>query len=391
MRAGVSRCLLRCLLRPWAQALLLYLLTFGILLPLLCHNRRHSRYFWRGGHLRRMTAEALERSLARGEAAARYFRETEEGEGGHQAPHPQLVVTIVTTVRAQGAEYRYYLQVAAAFHRLMRGCPWCRGHRLFACNVHPRPPEHLEALAAARLIPTAHRFAPGEEEGDRGGADNRFEKEKQDYLYCLRKSLATFEPQHVLLVEDDALPEEDLFAVLRDLLERRLAAPRARDALYVKLYHPERLQGYLNPEPMRILEWFGLGALCGALLSGLYRLATGKWSAAAFAVLAVFSMLAGELAGRHYLLEARRLSPQLYALAPASECCTPAMLYSARSARRVLGYLEAVHCRSGYAKDTALYALLREQGERAYVLEPNLVTHIGLFSTLRGFIAQPSL
>ncbi|XP_078092402.1 post-GPI attachment to proteins factor 4 [Mustelus asterias] len=387
------RRLLRCLPRPWAQLLLLYLLTFGVLLPLLCHRRRHSRYFWRSAHLQRLTAESLESSRARGQEAVRYFRETEPGEaegpglGAPPGKGPQLVVAIVTTVREQGADYHYYLQVAAEFHRLLRGCAWCRGHRLLACNVHLRPQEHWEALAASRLIPVVQRFAGGG--ADRSG--NRFEKEKQDYLYCLREALLTYSAQHVLLVEDDALPGHDFFQVLRDLLERRLTAPQARDALYVKLYHPERLQGYLNPEPMRILEWLGLGAVCGALLSAIYRLLTGHYSALTFVLLASYAMLLAELGGRHYLLEARRLSPQLYALVPATECCTPAMLYSAPAARRVLAYLEGVQCRSGYAKDTALYALLRERGERAYVLEPNLVTHIGLYSTLRGIIAQPSL
>ncbi|GCB82030.1 post-GPI attachment to proteins factor 4 [Scyliorhinus torazame] len=391
VRAGLSRLLFHCLPRPWAQLLLLYLLTFGILLPLLCHRRRHSRYFWRTAHLPRLTADSMEHSRARGQEAVRYFQETELHEEGSALPHPpgpQLVVAIITTVRWQGSEYHYYLQVAAEFHRLLRGCHWCRGHRLFACNVHTRPQEHWEALAAARLIPVVQRFGVG---GEADSSGNRFEKEKQDYVYCLRQALLIFSPQHVLLVEDDALPRHDFFEVLEDLLERRLATPHARDALYVKLYHPERLQGYLNPEPMRILEWAGLGAFCGTLFASLYRLLTGRHSALTFAFLAVFAMLVAELGGRHYLLEARRLSPQLYALVPATECCTPAMLYSAPAAKRVLTYLEGVQCRSGYAKDTALYALLRQRGEWAYALEPNLVSHIGLYSTLRGVIAQPSL
>uniref|UniRef100_UPI00398F331D post-GPI attachment to proteins factor 4 n=1 Tax=Pristiophorus japonicus TaxID=55135 RepID=UPI00398F331D len=389
--------LLRFLLRPWAQVLLLYLLTFGLALPLLCHDLRHSRYFRRAAHLGRLTAAALEESRARGEEAARYFREAEgedEVEGpplrpDPRSPPPQLVVAIVTTARGQGGEYRYYLQVAAAFHRLLRQCPWCRGHRLFACNVHRRPRQHLEALAAARLVPTAHRFEE-EGEGEGEGEDNLFEKEKRDYLYCLRKALTAYGPRHVLLVEDDALPREDFFPVLRDLLERRLRG-REGEPLYVKLYHPERLQGYLHPEPARLLEWLGLGALGGWLLSAARRLATGRWPPwPAALLLGLWAMLAGELGGRHYLLQLRRLSPQLYALSPASSCCTPATLFPAPSARRVLAYLGAVHCRPGYAKDTALYGLLGAQGEWALVLEPNLVTHIGLYSTLRGFVGSPA-
>ncbi|XP_043542790.1 transmembrane protein 246 [Chiloscyllium plagiosum] len=376
--------------RPWVHALLLYVLTFGVVLPLLCQSLRQSCYFRQAAHLRRLTQEALERSEARGEEAERYVRTaTPPGDLGEARGSP-LVVAVVTTTRQQGASYHYYLQVVAALHRLLGACQDCRGYRLLACNVDPDPEGHREALEAAHLITTVHRFGQGR--GPAWGADNRFEKEKEDYLYCLQEALSTYDPQHVVLLEDDAVPKEDFFPVLRDLLERRLTSPTTRGALYVKLYHPERLQGYLNPEPMRILEWLGLGALGGTSLGIVYRKLCGRASVTlSWAVLAVYTMLVVELAGRHYLLESRRLSPQLYSLVPATECCTPAMLFSAPAARRVLAYLGGVRCRPGYAKDTALYALLRANGETAYALEPNLVTHIGLYSTLRGPIAEPSL
>lgn len=35
-------------------------------------------------------------------------------------------------------------------------------------------------------------------------------KEKQDYVYCLESSLQTYNPDYVLMVEDDAVPEADL-------------------------------------------------------------------------------------------------------------------------------------------------------------------------------------
>eukprot|EP00061_Rhincodon_typus_P004806 g23470.t1 len=377
--------LLPWLKRPWVHAVLLYLFTFGVVLPLLCQGLRQSRYFARAAHLRRLTVEALERSRVRGEEAERYVREADPGDPARGPPI--TVVAVVTVSRQQAAAYRYYLQVVAALHQLLASCRGCRGYRLFACNVDPEPDGHWEASEASRLIPTVRRFGSG---GPAGGDDNRFEKEKQDYAYCLQEALSAYDPQHVVLLEDDAVPTEDFFPVLQDLLERRLTTPAARGALYVKLYHPERLQGYLNPEPMRILEWLGLGALGGASLGVVYRKLCRRASVMlSWAVLALYTMLVAELAGRHYLLEWRRLSPQLYSLMPATECCTPAMLFSAPAARRVLAYLSSVRCRAGYAKDTALYALLWERGETAYALEPNLVSHIGLYSTLRGPIAQP--
>ncbi|XP_015507704.1 transmembrane protein 246 [Parus major] len=46
-------------------------------------------------------------------------------------------------------------------------------------------------------------------------------------------------------------------------------------------------------------------------------------------------------------------------------------------------YLQGLHCHQGFAKDTALYSLLRGKGENAFVVEPNLVRHVGMYSSLR--------
>ncbi|XP_055506237.1 transmembrane protein 246 [Leucoraja erinacea] len=392
---GLMFLLRRALRPPWMQLLLVYVLVLAVLLPLIGQGKRHSYYFRASAHLAGLTEQALADSLERAEEAESYFREAADGgDGGEDGEKPHMAVVIVTTVRSQGAEYRYYLQVAAALHRLLRRCPWCRHYRLMGCNVHPWPAEHWQAEgAASRLVPVVRRFADGGDGQPQPEPESeRFEKEKADYLFCLSRGLA-LQPRYVLVMEDDALPSPDLFPVLRDVLERRLAA---RDPLYVKLYHPERLQGFLHPEPARIMEWAGLGALGGGLLFYLHRRLTGGWasslsSSLAFCALAALCMLAAEGYGRVYLLEARRASPQLYAMSPASHCCTPAMAFTARGAARALRYLRARRCRSGFAKDSALYEALRDEGDTAYVVEPNLVSHIGLYSTLRGVIEQPSL
>ena len=99
----------------------------------------------------------------------------------------------------------------------------------------------------------------GEEQSKKRGRLNTFEREKQDYVYCLRKGWELRRPKHVVVLEDDALPKPDFFSVIQDLLSRSFT----RNTLYVKLYHPERLQRYWNPEPFHIMEWVGLG-LVGA-------------------------------------------------------------------------------------------------------------------------------
>ncbi|KAB0388499.1 hypothetical protein E2I00_014179 [Balaenoptera physalus] len=80
---------------------------------------------------------------------------------------------------------------------------------------------------------------------------NSFEKEKQDYVYCLESSLQTYNPDYVLMVEDDPVSEEQIFPALEHLLRARFSEPHLRYALYLKLYHPARLQHYLTQSPCR--------------------------------------------------------------------------------------------------------------------------------------------
>ncbi|CAM5146533.1 unnamed protein product [Natator depressus] len=254
--------------------------------------------------------------------------------------------------------------------------------RSFSVMWSQEPGSHQDARLLGTFFAMVSRYKNWE---DPNASVNQFEKEKRDYAFCLEQSLLAYSPEYVLLVEDDAVPEEEIFPVLQHLLLARLSKPHLKDALYLKLYHPERLQRYINPEPMRILEWLGLGMFLGPLLSFVYSWVSGRpsltWPIVLF--FALYSMALAELMGRHYLLELRRLAPALYNVVPATECCTPAMLFSAPSARRVLGYLQELHCRRGFAKDIAFYSLLRTKGEKAYVVEPNLIMHVGMFSSLR--------
>nr|XP_048707127.1 post-GPI attachment to proteins factor 4 [Caretta caretta]XP_048707128.1 post-GPI attachment to proteins factor 4 [Caretta caretta]XP_048707129.1 post-GPI attachment to proteins factor 4 [Caretta caretta]XP_048707130.1 post-GPI attachment to proteins factor 4 [Caretta caretta]XP_048707132.1 post-GPI attachment to proteins factor 4 [Caretta caretta] len=371
--------------RPITQLLTLTVVTFGVLAPLICHRLLHSYFYLRRWHLNPMSQEFLEQNQEDGQAALRYFEDLRTPNSSEissdKALRPWLLITIITVQRRN--EFHYVLQVASRFHRLLQQCgPRCRSHQIFLCNVEQEPGSHQDARLLGTFFAMVSRYKNWE---DPNASVNQFEKEKRDYAFCLEQSLLAYSPEYVLLVEDDAVPEEEIFPVLQHLLLARLSKPHLKDALYLKLYHPERLQRYINPEPMRILEWLGLGMFLGPLLSFVYSWVSGRpsltWPIVLF--FALYSMALAELVGRHYLLELRRLAPALYNVVPATECCTPAMLFSAPSARRVLGYLQELHCRRGFAKDIALYSLLRTKGEKAYVVEPNLIMHVGMFSSLR--------
>lgn len=369
---------------PLCHALLLCGVTFGVLLPLCCHRLLYSYYFLRPLFLDAMSEAALRESLSRGQDALHFWKlkEPEVLE-----PSEELLVTVVTARRGEAREFHYLLQVLQRLHGLLRACGG-RCADVLICDVERGPQANEDAALLEPHFRVVRRSAK-ERDADTD-APNTFEREKRDYVFCLRKSAELTHARNVLVLEDDALPAPDFFLVVHDLLSRSFILR----SLYVKLYHPERLQRYWNPEPYRLLEWAGLGAVLASalLLSPLCKHLPLSLSRAQLLFFTLYFMAAAELFGRHYLLELRRMSPQLYAVSPATECCTPAMLFPGNASLRAAELLEAAACSKGNAKDLVLYRTLRRWGgERAHSLEPNLVRHIGAFSSVRPNPAVPKL
>lgn len=380
--------------RTTTQALALTALTFCVLLPLIGHRLLYSYYFLRPLYLDTMSEDALRESQRRGGDALLYWQSSAPASlsFAQVAPLPELLVIVVTTGRREGRDFHYLLQLARQVSTAaVAGAASCGGRRcaeVLLCDVEPDARDNPDARLLEKHFRVVRRPRPREEE-----PLNIFEREKRDYVFCLRAAWKLATPQHLLVLEDDALPTPDFFPVVRQLLSRRFA----RHSLYIKLYHPERLQRYWNPEPYRLLEWAGLGAVGGTILLLALPRCGPCWLAFTLSpghllFFALYLMAVAELLGRHYLLELRRLSPQLYAVSPATECCTPAMLFPGNASLRAARYLEAAACVKGNAKDMVLYRLARSvHGEHAHSVEPNLVTHIGAFSSVRPNPARPKL
>lgn len=379
------------------QALVISVITFCIILPLCCHRLLYSYFFIRSMYLDSMSEQALRQSLNQGQDALHFWQSAStaamaaSSRFNDVAQHPELLVTVVTARRNQGQDFHYLLQVMLQLSIIVGGCGERRCAEVLVCDVESGPQENQDARlleAHFRVI----RRSPQEQQRDQEQIST-FEREKRDYVFCLRKGWELVKPKNMVVLEDDAVPKPDFFAVVKDLLSRRFAL----QTLYIKLYHPERLQRYWNPEPYRILEWVGLGLVAATAL----LLAFSYWNPCSFSFtpsanhllfFTLYFMAVTELMGRHYLLEVRRLSPQLYAVSPATECCTPAMLFPGNASLRVAEYLDGTFCVKGNAKDMVLYRMARTiPGERAHSVEPNLITHIGAYSSVRPNPARPKL
>jgi hypothetical protein len=362
-----------------------FVLTFSVGLPVLCGTWPYSAYY-RGEGVGSSSSSANDDDSS----ALAYLSQMEtaqqqpEEEDGRR---PFLLVTIVT-VRREG---QFYLsRVVARLHQLLSkynneqhaGNDDAFVIRAMICNVNDDPQLHREALHLQRIFPLVQR-----RDQLPVAIHNLMDKEKEDYIFCLNASRSA---DYILILEDDAVPLDDLLPVTRRFIDyfNQQRSRRRADFFYVKLYHPERLQNYLQPEPWRIAEWLAVSVLSVYLLQVVFGFRLRRHS-----FWLVYLMALIECLGRPHLLQLKRwmlarlvADPAAgYHLLQATECCTPAMLFSNASAATASAFLSSITCRKGYAKDTALYLHSRQSGGRlqSFVVEPNLVQHIGRVSTLR--------
>lgn len=325
---------------------------------------------------------------------------------------------------AAAASYRtqYLTQSVAVLLQLLNDSSLRRSYSLHVCNVDDRPELFAEAQELEGLLPSFRRYGKGRPKPPKVV----WEKLKADYVYCLQQTLARG-ARYALLVEDDAVAHAQLFRVLEHVLERVVEkkkkeegagegeereGPASQDSgrpvAYLKLYHPQRLLGYVSLEVERLTELVALSLTLGALLTLLTRCQRARhgrgWSGGggdreaggrrsplllAWAGWAVVVAVLALAAGRTNLLELRRLSPQLYQVTPTPSCCTPAMLWTRHGALGVSRYLLNVTCTALRSTDIRMDEFRETSGARGLLVQPNLFSHIGLLSTLRTKEVSP--
>lgn len=396
---------------------LLYLGTFGVILPLLCHRMQFSLYNLYDMNSKEGRDQLISENNIRIIIARQHKKVLKEI---YSIPQDRtlnkpvdLAITVITTVRnpnnLENYQPLYLTQVIWKFLWLMNQAKMSGFQPnvlLSVCNVDVRPNRHQEATDLVPIIPVINRYG---NDAKSFPNVNIFEKEKQDYVFCLNSSLSR-NPKFVLLIEDDAYPSDDMFLVLEHLFRQRLYLNmtdlsfrqhhqyehHVNNITYVKLYHPERLLSYFSLEPDRLTELFGVSTLFGTILVILYDHVIAKvpHSRSRINVIwgcfVVYISLVVIAIGRPHLLELRRLlSPFLYSYMSAPECCTPAMLFPRRGAQQVIDHLNSHPCYPHNAKDTVLDQFIKTEHRHAYIVQPNLFKHIGLFSSLREKFLNP--
>ena len=380
----------------------IYSLTFLVVLPVLFRNSPFSLYFI-GWSSQRLTEKAVDANELRFRQAARYLKELDANKTRRfygallQQASVDLTVAVVTVKRTGGQHSIGYLtQVLTELDKIFKADVSFK-KILFVCNTFAGPGRHEEAESLARYFPVETRFPSGSIEHAIGDI---FEKEKRDYVYCMQKALQ-YPTNHVLIIEDDEVPRRDLFDVLKHVLEDRVekrhrsGEMEIQDWAYVKLFYPDRWLGYRR-DFLQLLELLSIGAVGGSLcllatllLLPRHHLSRLRKKYKCFAQGAAYFILVALAIGRQNVHVVQRLSKYLYSVGPAPYCCSPAILFNAEAAIEVASHLAVTTCNSGLSLDMAMSEFAHAQQFTTLLVQPNLVSHIGLISTLKGFSDVP--
>lgn len=319
--------------------------------------------------------------------------------------HVDVGITIITMSRNRhrldNYEPKYLTQVASKFLKAIGDTSDLKyTYKLFLCDVDPNPSSYSEIKQLSKLASIFQRFKYDMNNTawwSRLSISDRLEKEKKDYVFCAQQTLDT-NVSNIFLIEDDALPHDDLLPVLDRVISNVFDSSKTdhthyhQNVTYIKFYHPDRLLGYFSLEFERIPELVGLSFLLSTVLTlcyQKYRPAAGSYRLILWTCFFVYSCLILVLIGRQSLLELRRVSHQLYQVTPAPPCCTPAILYPRVGMQEVTNYLSSVHCKEGFGKDYALEEFRKKHKKIGLLVQPNLFTHIGMYSSLRNEVLNP--
>lgn len=390
------------------RVVFLYCLTFLVVLPLLCNRLKFSMYYgliW-PKNVTEETHNLMQENKERLLVARQHFEfisnqnHTSYNTKLYASPTKltDIIITIITISRKaefNGSKYDpcYLTQTVSKLVKLLSGKYSSQldlTYGLMICNVDNFPEEHKEAIELSSLVHMVVKYKDGPQL-----RLDMFEKEKQDYMYCLKESLV-YQPNYVLLMEDDAYPADRMLSVLeysiQNIFEGRVSEfPRMhRKVAYLKLYHPERLLSFISSEFYRLFE---LAAAVLVLLSVFVAIAARNGVSTSWKMLfigGIYLVLVSFAVGRQHLVGIRSTSKHLHSFVPGPSCCTPANLYSYTGAVAMLASFAHKVSYSKHAKDMLLDEFLKESGYKAIYVEPNIFQHIGQFSSLRrGMILDP--
>ena len=410
-----GRCLTGCcgLFKLAAPFLLLFIGTFLLIMPLVCNNIRNTLLYNKSITIDYKEEERrlVQSNDVRLRKARDYLltvdldqiRDTSKADDRNKTRIELIIVTQSRNRIGQKLQHykpNYLTQVVAKWIKLLQKAAFnttSYSVRPSVCNVDEDPKTYFEANEIAKYIHMVTRFENKSSQVTLSSSSvlTRKTKEKEDFVFC-HKTFLRKNPDYLLVVEDDALPRDDFFTVLRHLLDTHLERKVVRGEVapketisWIKLYHPEYFSHFVAYEIERVPEWLALSAVLGTILT----LLNAKYSVfkgniyLLWVIFIAYSVLLTVIISRPNIMWLRRFfTPYLYSYYRAPGCCTPGMLYTLHGAEGFTNYLNATlkkHRR--YARDQVQDLFVQDSPVKInrYMVQPNLVTHIGLVSSVR--------
>ncbi|CAF1359905.1 unnamed protein product [Rotaria magnacalcarata] len=257
-----------------------------------------------------------------------------------------------------------------------------------------------------------------------------YEREKQAHLQCILANFQSFpNANYFLLLQDDAQPiGDDFYLRFLSLIDYRIKQRWPIDGYrkqpaFIKVYHPRWLIDYRHPSFYIIVQLFASSLFLTFFSFACFYLfqiikqsnqnnsmtRTNEFSWHCYDIF-INRLKSGDLNRIHFLhyfllftvvlillnhtnvsWAWRSLHPSFYAIYPAPSCCLPGVIYFRQTYVQVIDFLNNIKCYNGYAIDTAFDDLPKRIHLQTYLVEPNLVHHIGLYSRLRHMYINPYL
>ena len=300
-----------------------------------------------------------------------------------------LVIGIVSIRRMYDKqELGYLTQVVAQTVRSLEHSSF--SYKLFICNVHSGPGKHSEAERLSEYVQLLNRFPEG---SSHHSIMDPFEREKNDYSFCLNASLQ-FPAKYVLLLQDDAVPKNNMFTILSKLMSMskfifydHLHVHRTFPWDAIQLYFPERWQGYTF-SLKHILELLSIGCLATPLLIKMITSLLGRTfrikSYNLYLSCFIYILLFCYTIGRQNILPFIYNSLNIYYLNHRNDCCLPGVIFRKSTALSAMTYLNNTTCNSFFPVDMALEKLFNSLSFHVYSIYPNAIEHIGFISTIKS-------
>ena len=380
---------------------LLYILTFVVLLPLTCRNLRYSKYYTGGGD-----GETEEKQLLMVQENERLAKEAldnladlpEEKEmtkTQESSVNVTFGVAIITAKRSASLSVNGQFYSPSYLTRVLEGIQLSLRNakqrisnfqsKVIVCNANGENDLSEELKRLVSKVKIIHLKS-----GQKGASI--FTKEKSDYANCLKLLMENVNSSYYIVFEDDALPKKAFFYTVTKIVN---FWPRIQDdVMSVKLYHPETFLEYTTyPSFSRVVEAICVGILSGFLIALFHTLFINRdeefqLQILIFVLAGIYFVALIECIGRVYFTEVRRSHWQFYSMVPSPGCCTPVMLFTKPGANIFSKCLTNKSYESEKL-DFLLEKCAYDNWMTTWYIEPNLASHIGLISSLRHRALDP--